>query len=433
MRRQQTPTWLISIVLLGSLLVVAAVALFAFRAISAEPLHPSAEALPTVPRSAPPPEWAPAVQKARQLVLAQIAAQSLPGVSVAVGIDGEIVWAEGFGFADLRTGEPVRPDHRFRIGTASTVLTSAAAGLLLEQGRLKLDEEIQTYVPAFPKKQWPVTIGRLMSHTAGIVNDSGDEGPLFSEHCAQPADAFPHFAGEPLLFQPGTQYRYSRFGWIPVSAAIEAAANRPFLTFMREEIFDPLGMRDTVPDPAPDRGGEDFPLFILMRERFGDPHTVRDPNVDPAKEPKRDQVTSYFPRFAADPKHGLHMMRMLDLSCYAGSSVFVSTPSDLVRFGMAMNSGKLLKRATVEVLQTPQRLASGEETGYGLGWYVRTIPFAGKPTRVTGHDGDILGGMVASLLVVPDYGIAVAVASNISYADTSSLAATVAEAFAETR
>src|SRR6185369_5297744 len=98
----------------------------------------------------------------------------------------------------------------------------------------------------------------------------------------------------------------------------------------------------------------------------------------------------------------------LDYSCYAGASVFVSTPSDLVRFGMAMNSGRLLRPATIELLQTSQRLASGEETGYGLGWYVKTVTLAGKQTRVIGQDGDSLGGMLASLMTFPEYGIVVA-------------------------
>jgi CubicO group peptidase (beta-lactamase class C family) len=124
-------------------------------------------------------------------------------------------------------------------------------------------------------------------------------------------------------------------------------------------------------------------------------------------------------------------MRALDYSCYAGASVFTSTPSDLVRFGMAINSGKLLQPATAELLQTSQRLASGEETGYGLGWYLKTVTLAGKQTRVSGHDGDSLGGMVASLMTFPEYGIVVAVTSNIAYADTFSVAVKIAEAFVE--
>src|SRR5205085_9990125 len=103
-------------------------------------------------------------------------------------------------------------------------------------------------------------------------------------------------------------------------------------------------------------------------------------------------------------------------SCYAGSSAVLSTPSDLVRFGMAIKDGKLLKPATVQLLQTSQRLPSGQETGYGLGWDLETVTLAGKQTVAVGHDGDSLGGMVASLMTFPEHEIVVSVTSNISYA-----------------
>ena len=156
-------------------------------------------------------------------------------------------------------------------------------------------------------------------------------------------------------FEPGTQYRFSNFGWILVSAAVEAAAGEPFLLFMRKQIFEPLGMDHT--------------------------------DADSATEPSPDRATSYFPRFAADPRYGPDLMRPIDFSCYAGASVFLSTPSDLVRFAMAINSGKLLQPATVQLLQTSQRLPSGQETGYGLGWDLETVTLAGKQTRMIGHDG----------------------------------------------
>jgi serine beta-lactamase-like protein LACTB len=98
---------------------------------------------------------------------------------------------------------------------------------------------------------------------------------------------------------------------------------------------------------------------------------------------------------------------------------------------MAINDGKLLQRPTVQLLQTSQRLASGEETGYGLGWDLETVELAGKQARVVGHDGDTLGGMVASLMTFPDQGIVVSVTSNISYADTFSVGRKIAEVFAK--
>jgi len=366
---------------------------------TATPLHPNPQDVPSVMRAAPVRQWADAVEQGRQIVRAGLIEQNLPGLSVAVGAGGDIVWAEGFGWADLENRVPVAPDMRFRIGTASKALTSAAVGLLLEQDRLKLDDVIQTYVPEFPRKQWPVTLRQLMGHLAGVRTDGGDEGPLFSMHCERTVEGLPPFAERSLLFEPGTQYRYSSYGWILVSAAVEAAAEEPFFRFMRTQIFEPLGMDDT--------------------------------KADSATEPISDVVTFYFPRFAADPRYGLHLMRPIDYSCYAGSSAFLSTPSDLVRFGMAINSGKLLQPATVELLQTPQRLTSGQETGYGLGWDLETVALAGEQTRSVGHDGESLGGMVASLKTFPEHGIVVSVTSNISYADTSGVALKIAQAFAQ--
>jgi CubicO group peptidase (beta-lactamase class C family) len=361
-------------------------------------LHPEPDSVPSVAHDDPAQTWAGAAERARALMHAALIEQNLPGVSAAVGVGGEVVWAEGFGWADLEKRVPVAPEMRFRIGTGSVALTSAAVGLLLEKDVLQLDEDIQTHVPAFPKKDWPVTLRQIMGHLAGLPNDSGDESALYARHCESPVEALPAFAGVGLRFEPGTQYRYSNYGWILVSAAIEAAAGEPFLTFMREKVFDPLGMRDTT--------------------------------AESATNPLRDRATFYFPRFAADPKYGQHLMRELDLSCYAGASVFLSTPSDLVRFGMAMSGGKLLQSGTVDTLQTPQRLRSGEDTGYALGWDLDTVTLRGAATRVVGHNGDSLGGMVASLMIVRERALVVAVISNISYADTSSLALRVADAFA---
>ncbi len=122
---------------------------------------------------------------------------------MAVAVGGDIVWAEGFGWADLEHRVPVAPKTRFRIGTASTALTSAAVGLLLEKGRLKLDDVIQTYVPQFPEKQWPVTLRQLMGHVAGVRNDGGDEGPLLAAHCERTVEGLQSLCGASAAVRAG--------------------------------------------------------------------------------------------------------------------------------------------------------------------------------------------------------------------------------------
>lgn len=396
--KNRTSTWLAVIVLALGALLAAIVGLFAYMSLTAAPIHSSARDVPSVVRSTPSGNWTDAIERARQIARASVTSQNLPGLSVAVGTGGEIVWAEGYGWADVENHVKVAPDTRFGIGMASKVLTSAAVGLLIERHRLSLDDEIRKYVPMFPAKPWPITLRQLMAHVAGVRTDAGDEGPL-TEHCDRTIEGLRLFADRSLLFEPGTQYRYSNYGWILVSEAVETAGGEPFFAFMRTQVFEPLGMRDTMADAV------------------GQPSPAR--------------VKFYFPRFAADPRYGLQEPREVDYSCFAGSGAFVSTSSDLVRFGMAMEGDTLLQPATVRLLQTPQRLPSGQETGYGLGWDLENVTLAGRDTLVAGHDGEIMGGTVASLMTLPEYDLVVAVMSNTAFADTFSIGAKIAEPFVE--
>ena len=399
MSKSRIPTWA-SLILLGvGLLAVGIPGLWVYMSITATKVHPDSQNIPSLTNSPPPPKWAGAAEQSRQIVRTSMSENNLAGLSVAAGIDGEIVWAEGFGFADTESRLQVTPNHRFRTGTASIVFTSAAIGLLLDEGRLKLDDEIQKYVPEFPMKRWPVTIRQVMGQVAGLKGEDPDDGVLTSSHCERPADAMALFAKEPLLFQPGTEYRDSTFGWVLLSAVAEAAANTPFITFLNERVLRPLGMLDTFKESM--------------------------------TNPPADTATSYNPRFAANPVYGLRPLPKFDYSCHAGSNGFLSTPSDLVRFAMAINRGKLLRPQTVQILQTPQRLASGQQTSYGLGWDLKTMTLAGQQVQAAGHNGHFWVEEVASVLTFPERGLAVAVMSNVSFAGTPLIAERIAGAFAE--
>lgn len=399
MAKNRIPIWLIVIVLGVTALIAFILGLFAYMSLTATPIHQDANAVQSVIRSTPSPKWTGAVDRARQIARAGLSEQNLPGLSVAVGVGQEIVWAEGFGWADLDRKTAATPETRFRTGEVSKALTSAAVGLLLEKNALKLDDEIQTYVSEYPKKQWPVTLRHLMAHVAGIRDDAGDEAWL--QPCDQTAEGLKLFADESLLFEPGTRHQPSSYSWILVSAAVEAAApGQTFFTFMRTQIFEPHGMRSTRPDS--------------MREAIS------------------DRATFYFPRFSGDPRYGPDPAREGDHSCYGGGGAFLSTPSDLVRFGMAFNSGNVVQPATVQLLQTEQQLKSGEKTGYGLGWRLETLTLGGEPARMAGHGtkGDFIGG-TASLMTFPDRGIVVAAMTNTSFADTKAIALKVADAFVD--
>ena len=385
------------------LVLMAGLALYTYFLATMKPLHPDPQAITSVRHVAPPARWADAVERAKPVVRTHLSQRNVPGLSVAVGVGDEIVWAEGFGWADLEKQLPVTPDTVFRIGSVSTALTSAAAGLLIEKGRLSLDDEIQAYVPGFPKKEWPVTLRQLMGHTGG-VRHFNDEEFMPQDHCEKTLDGLRIFADDPLRFEPGSRFRFSSYGWILVSAAIETAANEPLLSFMQRQVFEPLGMSGTAPDSA--------------------------------TAPPADRATLYWPRTNEDPRYGYDIASDADYSCFSGAGAFLSTPSDLVRFGMALAGGKLLKPDTVKLLQTPQRLASGEESEYGLGWGLKTVSLGGEQTRVAGHgrpllpEATLMGGST-SLITLPDRGITVSVTSNMSSAETSNVAMGIAEIFAE--
>ena len=387
--------------IIAGVLIAAGLGLFGFFSAMWTPLHPNPDAVPSAAGVAPPPAWTAAVDKSRRDAMAGLTGNNLPGLSVAVGVNGELVWSESFGWADLDKRAPLTPGTRFRIGHVSKTLTSAAVGLLLETDRLDLDAEIQTYVPSFPRKEWPVTLRQLMGHTGGVRHYENDADVMPSAHCERASDGLASFADAPLLFEPGTQSRYSTFGWILVSAAVEASAEEPFFTFIRRRIFEPLGMTATT--------------------------------VDGAKDAIPDRVTFYYPRFSGDPGSGPEPARTVDYSCFAGAGAFLSTPSDLVRFGLALGNGTLLKRHTVTRLQLPQLLSSGQETQFGLGWALNTVPLAGEPTREAGHASLTLLGGSTSFLTFPERGIVVAVTSNISRANTRSIALRIAEAFVDAR
>src|SRR5438046_2248185 len=155
------------------------------------------------------------VARMRTLVCERLSSH-IPGVQVAVAIDGTLVWSEGFGYADAARRRPVMRATQFRIGSVSKPLTAAAVALLYEQGKLDLDAPIQRYVPTFPEKGYPITTRQLAGHLAGIRHYEGQE--FFSNrHYATVLDRLKILQADSLLFAPGTRFPYPRYGWHLVS------------------------------------------------------------------------------------------------------------------------------------------------------------------------------------------------------------------------
>jgi len=395
-----------------AVLLIGGVTLFVWVTI---PPTPDPDTMPSRRLEPPAAAYLEAVEEGQSATRALVAEEKLPGMSVAVAVDGEIVWAEGFRWADMELEIPVTPATLFRIGGVSTTLTAAAVGLLYQRDRLDLDAPVQQYVPDFPEREWSVSTRQLMTHTAGI-RDQGGEAEIFRKApCADDAERLAIFADSSLRFRPGTEYRYSTYGWVLVGAVVAAVADEPYPKFLQREVFAPLGMESTVID------------------------------VSDRAAPERAHL--YFPRMALDPSLGLQDAPTVDLSCILPAAGFLSTPSDLVRFGAAMMGNSLLDPATTEELLAPVVLESGEPTEQALGWTVQRAPMGagGTVTLVVGQGlgdavrrtpisaeavgGNIAGG-TASLVIVPEHRLAIAVMTNVSGAENPSrLAVRLADVF----
>jgi CubicO group peptidase (beta-lactamase class C family) len=350
-----------------------ALALLAVAAIPALTAQQLAAQTPALAEVHPGDDYVDAVAAARAVVQEIMQAQGVPGASVAVEIGGEIVWSQGFGWADIENGVPVTTLTKFRVGSVSKTFAASGLGLLMEWGEIDIDLPVQTYVPDFPEKRWPVTTRQLGGHTAGVRHYRGQE-MLSSRRYPTVDSGLEIFADDTLLFEPGTDYSYSTYGWNLLSAAMEGASGRDFVEFMRNEVFEPLGLRHTVAD-----------------------HT--------------DSIIAHRVGFYEHGEGGaLVNAPYVDSSYKWAGGGYLSTPEDLVRFGRAHMAPGFLTRETLSALQTSQVLRNGEETNYGLGW--RT----GRQDDgdiTLGHSGGSVGGTTL-LILIPEHDMVVAGVVNIS-------------------
>jgi serine beta-lactamase-like protein LACTB, mitochondrial len=291
-----------------------------------------------------------------------------PGLSVAVGAAGRLVWSESCGFADARRRRPVGRTTQFRVGSVSKSLTAATAARLQQRGRLDVDGDVRQYVPAFPHAG--VTLRRLGGHLGGIRHYQGAEA-VNTVHYRSLAESLNVFINDPLVSPPGAQFSYSSYGFNLLGAALEAAAGTPFAETVQGTVLAPLGMRSTRVGGAA-AGGTRF-----------------------------YEVTAAGRAVSAPP---------IDLSDRYPSGGFLSNAEDLVRFGLGVTDARFLTEQMQALLFTSQRTTAGAATGYGFGFEVHASPFG----LFAGHTGNVVGG-TAFLLVHPRTRVVVALTTNIGF------------------
>ena len=319
-----------------------------------------------------PAAYAATVARERTLVCERLATR-IPGVQVAVAVNGKLVWSEGFGYADVARKRPVTRETQFRIGSVSKPLTATAVALLYEQGKLDLDAPVQRYVPSFPDKGYPISTRQLTGHVAGIRHYK-DQEFFLNRRFATVLDGLTVFQDDSLLFPPGTRFSYSSYGWNLVAAVVEGASGDDFLHYMSMHVLRPLGLTHTAPDRVDS--------LVPGRTQFYD----------------RDSAGIFRIAPAVDNSYK-----------WAGGG-FVSSAEDLVRFGSALLDPGFLKRETLDLLFTSQRTNAGTETGYGIGWFLRTDS---SGHHWAFHGGSAVGG-TAVFGLDRDSRVVVAILTNLS-------------------
>lgn len=306
--------------------------------------------------------------------------QNIPGLDIAISIDGEIVWSEGFGFADLEHHVPIKTgETRFRVGSISKPLTAAALGKLIEDNKLNLDENIQTYVPYFPEKKYKITVKQLAGHLGGVRSYKDNEFNSSIKYNSV-KDALNIFINDTLIFEPGTQYAYSTYGFNLLSAAIEGTSGENYLDFMQNEIFLPLNMTSTLAD--------------------------KNENIIPNRSAL----------YQIDSNNTIQNATYVDNSNKWAGGGFLSTTHDLITFGNAMIDAEFLSHKTIKLLTKSQALNNGKKTGYGVGWGI----IKRKQLKGFGHHGECVGGSTKFEVFPKEKLVFIVVsnASNINYGNT---------------
>jgi serine beta-lactamase-like protein LACTB len=343
--------------------------------LSASALHPAqsfSQATATAPATT-----SKAAELARS-VAKQWIARGIPGLSVTVARGDKIIYSEGFGFADLEGHIPALPTTKFRIASVSKPLTAVALVKLVEQNKLDLDAPIQNYVPVFPDKGEPVTLRLLAGHLGGIRHYKNDEFHI-QKHYNSVVEGLAIFKDDPLVSPPGTKFNYSSYGFNLLSAAIEKACAKDFLTCMHDLEFAPLGLNNTVPDQPSE--------IIDQRSRF----------------------------YVHEKDTPLQNAPYVDNSYKWAGGGFLSTTEDLVHFGSALLQPAFLKKESLALLFTSQKTNSGEETGYGMGF---SVGKSKSGQRIFHHSGGAVGG-TSQLIIYPDQHLVIAMICNYSGAGES--------------
>lgn len=284
------------------------------------------------------------------LVQKQINDKKIVGASVAVVRDGKILTLKGFGYENIENKIPATENTRFAIGSLTKQFTAAGVMLLVEDGKVKLDDAVGKYLPALPEKWRGVTVRQLLNQTSGIKNYTAVEPPLEPTREYKPEEIISRVADQPLEFAPGTKWAYSNTNYFLLGLLIEKISGASYAQFMRQRIFEPLKMTETF--------------------------------VNEKGLQLKNRAAGY-----ESGKEGFQTTAQTDPSLPFAAGAIISTAADLIKWDAVLTNDKLLKRRSLDEIFTAGKLTDGSKTRYGMGWIVSKI----GGIDLTSHNGSTRG------------------------------------------
>jgi CubicO group peptidase (beta-lactamase class C family) len=319
------------------------------------------------------------VVRMEQIVQSYVPTKQFMG-SVLVAQNGKILLDKGYGFANLEWQVPNTPTTKFRLGSITKQFTAASILLLEERGKLKVDDPVKKHMPDAPAAWDKITIFHLLTHTSGIP--SFTSFPDYESKEAQamtPQQLVDWFKDKPLEFEPGSKWNYSNSGYVLLGYLIEKISGQSYADFVQQNIFTPLGMKDS---------GYDSNSALIAHRAAG----------------------------YSRGKDGPQNAGFVNMSIPLSAGALYSTTEDLLRWEEGLFGGKVLKPESLAKMTTPFK----QDYAFGLGVSTK------NGHKMIAHNGGI-EGFNTSLIYFPDDKLVVAVLANLNGPFADQIAAQLGE------
>jgi CubicO group peptidase (beta-lactamase class C family) len=318
--------------------------------------------------------------------------ENSPGAALGIFQDGRIIYARGYGMANLDYNIPITPQTVFRVGSVSKQFTAMCIALLVEQGKIALDDDIRKVLPEMPAFDPPVKISHMLHHTSGLRDYlilQGLAGRSGGYYYTSPEVVDLLSRQKSLNFSPRDQYSYSNSGYFLLAQAVGRASGMRTADFAKKNIFDPLGMEDTH--------FHDDPKMVVKNRAMG-----------------------YLPR-----KDGGFKIHVTQLDMIGDGGIF-TTVEDFFRWDQNFYDNRLGagSQGLIELILSRDKLNGGRENDYAFGLVVSSY----RGLRMISHGGSFVGYR-AHYLQFPEQRFSVVILSNLGTFNPGRIAVKIAEVF----